>query len=776
MSLGKKHKCSNCSKPFYDLGKFPITCPNCGTVAKSSRKFQKKRNLGKDQIDKRGHAPGASVLIATIQNEIFRSDDSDFLIFGVIPPGETDTVSLKGSQAELKRGELIIASGEWIEDPKYGKQFSYNYFASLDELPLNGLKQYLSSSKFSGVGQTLANRIVNEHGNDSFTILTQEPEKLSEIEGVNDDMASQISANWKEDKVARYFSIFSSELKLRKNVQTALIEEFDNEFLKVIFEAPYSLIESITGVGFRIADDIAIRLGLDRKSGDRITSALEFVLKNSASRDGNCGLPLERLIEKSVEILEIEPGIIESAIEDGLANNFTERHSIEGLDVLFLTELYDAEKKISDKCISLVENDPIVNGAEVEKYTKVIENGLDFEPTGNQLEAIQSSLGNGLSIITGGPGVGKTTIIMGLVVSLIEAKIEFALCAPTGRAAKRLSEASGQPATTLHRLLEFSPFAGFKKDASNQLDHDIIICDEASMIDVELMAALMNALKPKVSLILVGDIDQLPPVGPGQPFRDIIQSGKANVCELIENFRQAEESGIPAAAYAINNGLPPKEGSDVMNDDFNLINRNDGEGCVAAVLEILNKLRDLRGGKFNLKDVQILTPMNKGPIGTTNLNHLIQNTVNPSSRDSFKIMDYSISKKDRVIQKKNNYEKNVFNGDIGYVSDINLSKGELTVNFDGNYVKYDTNEAASNLLLAYAITIHKSQGSEYPVVILLITHEHQYMLARNLIYTGLTRGKEIVFLIGQRDTLNRASKKTSSTRRWTALPQLLEIS
>ena len=769
MARGKKYACGSCGKPFYDLGKDNPVCPNCGQIFLKNRALTKRRkSYGKTLIDEVAEQTQSKVVLGRFKNEIFRNEKEGYLIFAAEVLGKKEEIKLSGDLKEFERGNFFIASGDWADNEKYGLQFSYKHLSFFASFPLLGIKEFLSGNNFKGLGSVTVQKILDEFGEGVFDILNYEPSRLEEIGNLKISQAEEIGRKWLKTATGSSFGIFLTDLGLRKNIRSQMETFPKEEILETLFGEPYSLIQKFSGVGFKIADQVALKLGVERSGTPRILAGIKFTLDEASKRDGHCGLPISKLAESASNNLNENEEIVRSIIEEDLTKGILVKENIGDIEVCFLKELYICEKSLIER-IAVLRKQEGLERSKVDKGLSAVEAQLDFSPTANQIEAIKEALESSISVITGGPGTGKTTIIKGLIASLKAVDLDFSLCAPTGRASKRLEEASGEEAKTIHRLLEYGS-KGFQKNAKNLLKDDVIVCDEASMIDVELMKALFDAIGDKTKVVLVGDVDQLPPVGPGQPFRDIINSRSVHVKHLEKNFRQGSGSSIALTASAFNEGHMPSLGQDINTDDFLMIKANNSREIIEKLTKFFVKLPKIRGGKFDPKEhVQVLTPMNKRELGTSNLNQLIQNLINPERSGGIRVFDQTLSIGDKVIQTKNNYEHAVFNGDIGNVVKCDETNGGLTVDFEGQEVEYKKANLSGNLSLAYAITIHKSQGSEYPVVVLIVSNEHQFMLARNLIYTGITRGKELVIIIGQERAFSAATRRNNNTKRWTLL-------
>jgi exodeoxyribonuclease V alpha subunit len=537
-------------------------------------------------------------------------------------------------------------------------------------------------------------------------------------------------------------------------------------------ENPYRLAKDIRGIGFKTADAIASRLGIEKTAMIRVRAGISYAL-TEALNDGHCGLPVNELSSLAERLLEVPAALIETAMAFELAEKTIVKDSVEETECVFLAGLYQSEKGIAERILRLTAGKPTWPEIEAAKAIDWLANKSAFVLADSQKQAVELALASKVLVITGGPGVGKTTIVNSILRILKAKHVEMLLCAPTGRAAKRMSEATGHEAKTIHRLLEVDPQSGgFRKDQDNPLDTDLLVVDEASMIDVPLMHALVKAVPSRAALLIVGDIDQLPSVGPGQVLADVIASVAVPVVRLTEVFRQAAQSRIVTMAHRINKGEMPEFEKPEGESDYYFVEANEPERAVDVIMELVRQRIPKRFGLDPIRDIQILCPMNRGGLGARSLNIDLQKALNPPGQEKIEKFGWTFAPKDKVMQIENDYDKEVYNGDLGFITKIDAEAGEIAVNFDGREITYESGELDS-LVLAYATTIHKAQGSEYPAVILPVTTQHYPMLQRNLLYTGLTRGKRLVVLVGQRKAVAIAVRNVSGRKRWSKLREWL---
>ena len=551
-----------------------------------------------------------------------------------------------------------------------------------------------------------------------------------------------------------------------------IFKTYGNDAIQVMSDNPYRLARDIRGIGFKTADQIAMRLGIEKTAMVRVRAGISFAL-TEAMNDGHCGLPLNELIPLAERLLEVDRPLIEGALQDEVGEGAVVADAIDGVPCVFLAGLHRAEQEIADRLISLRGGAPPWPTIDADKALDWVEDRIGLTLAESQKAAIRVALAAKVMVITGGPGVGKTTIINAILRILVAKAVRLTLCAPTGRAAKRLTETSGFEARTIHRLLEVDPSTGgFRRNVANTLDCDLLVVDETSMVDVPLMQALLRAVPDNAALLIVGDRDQLPSVGPGQVLADVIASETVPVVRLTEVFRQAAQSRIVVNAHRINQGQMPDLTRPDTETDFYFVPADDPETAVARITELMRTRIPARFGFDPIRDIQVLCPMNRGGVGARSLNIDLQATLNPDPPSRITRFGWTFAPGDKVMQIENDYDREVYNGDIGFIGTVDAEAGELVVSFDGRPVTYGLGDLDA-LVPAYAATIHKSQGSEYPAIIIPVMTQHYPMLQRNLLYTGVTRGKRLVVLVGQPKAIAIAVRNVSGRRRWTKLGERL---
>ncbi len=712
------------------------------------------------------------VLAGLVERVTFHSTESGFCVLRVKARGHRDLVTTVGHAAMIFAGEWITASGTWINDRNHGLQFKAHFLKTHAPSTLDGIEKYLGSSMIRGIGPVYAKRLVKMFGNDVFDIIEESPERLRDVEGIGPKRADKITAGWADQKVIREIMVFLHEHGVGTARAVRIFKTYGTDAVQVMSENPYRLAKDIRGIGFRTADLIAEKLGIEKTAMIRVRAGISFAL-TEAMGDGHCGLPRRELIGLAGKLLEVPPPLIESALAEELAEETVTADCVDETDCIFLTGLYLAERGIAEQLKRISTGALPWPDIDADKARPWIEQKTGLTLATSQAEAIRITLRSKTMVVTGGPGVGKTTIVNSILRILAAKSVNLLLCAPTGRAAKRMTEATGMEAKTIHRLLEFDPKSfGFKRNDENPLECDLLVVDESSMVDVSLMQSLMKAVPSHAALLIVGDIDQLPSVGPGQVLADIIESGAVPVVRLTEVFRQAAQSKIITTAHAINAGrlpdLTPPEG----DTDFYFVPATDPEQAVPRIVELVSKRIPRKFGFDPIKDVQVLCPMNRGGVGARSLNIELQAALNPAGEKKVERFGWTFAPGDKVMQIENDYDKDVYNGDIGMIEDVDLDEGEVAVNFDERTVTFVFGEL-DTLVPAYAATIHKSQGSEYPAVVIPVMTQHYAMLQRNLIYTGVTRGKKLVVLVGQKKAVAIAVKNISGRRRWSKLDEWL---
>jgi exodeoxyribonuclease V alpha subunit len=712
----------------------------------------------------------SEVLVGNVERVTFHSEESGFCVLRVKARGHRDLVTTTGYAAMISAGEWITATGEWTNDHNHGLQFKARFLKTSEPSSVEGIEKYLGSGMIRGIGPTYAKRLVKMFGKDVFDVIEANPERLREVTGIGPMRAAKITSAWADQKVIREIMVFLHSHTVGTARAVRIFKTYGVEAVQIMSDNPYRLARDIRGIGFRTADTIAEKLGIEKTAMVRLCAGISYAL-TEAMGQGHCGLPVAELKDLAEKLLEVDRALITTALELELVSGTVIADTLGARECIFLGGLYHAEKKIAERLKTLMTRALPWPAIDTDKALPWIEKRTALTLAPSQREAIALALGSKMTVITGGPGVGKTTIVNAILLILAAKGVQLLLCAPTGRAAKRMSEATGMEAKTIHRLLEFDPKAyGFKRDQENPLECDLLVVDESSMVDVSLMQSLVNAIPDAAALLIVGDIDQLPSVGPGQVLADIISSGAVPVVRLTEVFRQAAQSRIITTAHMINQGRIPDLGKVDGETDLYFVPADDPEDAVSKIINLVGKHIPRKFGLDPIRDVQVLCPMNRGGVGARSLNVDLQAALNPNPAAKVERFGWAFAPGDKVMQIANDYDKDVFNGDIGYIQAVDTVEGELTVNFDGREVSYLFGELDA-LVLAYAATIHKSQGSEYPAVVIPVMTQHYAMLQRNLLYTGLTRGKKLVVLVGQRKAIAIAVKNEASRRRWSKLDE-----
>ena len=709
-------------------------------------------------------------LAGLIDRVTFHSEETGFAVLRVQVKGQRELVTVVGSLPTVTAGEWITAQGRWVRDRDHGLQLKAEYIKCSEPTSREGIEKYLGSGMIKGIGPVYAGKLVGKFGEEIFDIIDHFSPRLEEVEGIGPGRRRKIKAAWAEQKVIRDIMVFLHSNGVSTSRAVRIYKTYGDQAIETVRANPYTLAKDIVGIGFKTADLIAEKVGIPKDSILRALAGISHVLLEATNK-GHCALPEELLIEQAVKLLEIDEAIVREALARQLVNGEVVEDSILGDPLIFLPSLQQAEVRIAEKIHGLAGREAGYPAIDLTKALEWCETKTGKQLAPSQRAAIAQALKSRALIITGGPGVGKTTLINSLLLILRAKRVKCLLCAPTGRAAKRLAETTGLEAKTIHRLLEFAPKSGgFTRNESHPLDCDLLVVDETSMVDVPLMSNLLKAIPPRAHLILVGDVDQLPSVGPGMVLSHLIECGAVPVVRLTEIFRQAAASHIITNAHRINEGLMPEIPEGAKDSDFYFIERENPEAIQAAVVKIA---RERIPGKLRcdpIRDVQVLCPMNRGSLGAREMNRLLQDALNPARHNEPVVekFGWQFRLRDKAIQTRNNYDKEVFNGDIGQVKAIDPVEKELTLQFDNREVVYDFGEL-DEISLAYAVTIHKSQGSEFPVVIVPIATQHFLLLQRNLVYTAITRGKQMVLLVGEKKALGLAVKNNRTTQRFSGL-------
>ena len=712
------------------------------------------------------------VIAGLVERVTFHNFENGFCVLRVKARGHRELVTVVGHSAMISAGEWLTASGEWVNDRTHGQQFKASFVRTSAPSSIEGIQKYLGSGMIRGIGPVYARKMVRAFGDRVFDVIEAEPERLRDVPGIGPVRASRITDAWAEQKVVREIMVFLHSHGVGTARAVRIFKTYGADAVEVMTEDPYRLARDIRGIGFRTADTIAMKLGIDASAMIRVRAGVAYALA-SAMDEGHCGLPTAELLPFAAELLDVPEDLVETALDLELRSGTVVADTVTETPCIFLEGLHRAERSIGERLTQIAAGMLPWPAIDADKAIPWVEQKTDLELAPSQADAVRVALASTATVITGGPGVGKTTILNAILRILAAKRVQMLLCAPTGRAARRLGEATGLEARTIHRLLEVDPrHGGFKRNADNPLSCGLLVVDEASMVDVPLMRALLAAVPDGAAVLIVGDVDQLPSVGPGQVLADVIASGAVAVVRLTEVFRQAEQSRIVTMAHRINEGELPDLARPEGDSDFYFVPVDDVETAVARIEELVTKRIPQRFGFDPIDDVQVLCPMNRGGAGVRSLNIELQAALNPASERTVERFGWTFAPGDKVMQIENDYEKDVYNGDIGRIADVNPDTGELTVTFDGLEVAYGFGELDA-LVPAYAATIHKSQGSEYPAVVIPVLTQHYAMLRRNLLYTGVTRGKRLVVLVGQKKAVAIAVRNVAGRRRWSKLGEWL---
>ena len=726
----------------------------------------------KPQAGTRSQGTGQEVLAGLVERVTFHSPESGFCVLRTKARGHRDLVTVVGHAAMVAAGEWITASGEWVNDRTHGQQFKARFLRCSAPSSTEGMEKYLASGTIRGIGRAYARKLVRAFGERVFDVIEEEPGRLREVDGIGPVRAKRITEAWAEQKVVREIMVFLHSHGVGTARAVRIFKTYGVDAVQVMTENPYRLARDIRGIGFRTADAIAMRLGIEKTAMIRVRAGIAYAL-SEAMDDGHCGLPEEKLVPMAAELLEAPEDLVRTARDLELADGTVVAAAVDGTPCLFLAGLHRAERVIAERILQIAGGRPPWPEIDPDKALPWVEGRTGLSLAASQADAIRLALTSKVMVVTGGPGVGKTTLMNAILRILAAKDVSMLLCAPTGRAAKRLSEATGLEARTIHRLLEADPRrGGFRRGGDNPLRCDLLVVDETSMVDVMLMQALLKAVPDRAALLLVGDVDQLPSVGPGQVLADIIASEAVPVVRLTEVFRQAARSRIVGSAHRINRGAIPDLSRPEGDSNFYFVPAEDPETAATRVVDLVKTHIPRRFGFDPVRDIQVLCPMTRGGVGSRSLNIDLQAALNPAGERKVERFGWTFAPGDKVMQVENDYDKDVYNGDIGYVEDVDPEAGELSAGFDGRIVTYGFGELDA-LVPAYAATVHKSQGSEYPAVVIPVLTQHYAMLQRNLLYTGVTRGKRLVVLVGQKKAVAIAVRNVSGRCRWSKLDEWL---
>ncbi len=713
-------------------------------------------------------------LKGTIERIIYENEHNNYKVFSLKSPGFKQPITVVGYLLPITPGEDIEVSGEWRRHKEYGKQFLAKTCRTIAPTTEAGILKYLSSGLIKGIGKEYARRLVSKFGEQTLDIIENQPKKLLTVNGIGQKRYHAIIEAWRQQRAIRDIMLFLYSVNIGSSLAMKIFKKYGADSISLVKANPYQLAVDIKGIGFKIADSIAAKLGLSQDSPDRIKAALVHCL-NDAAADGHTMMPQAELLAKAKELLELDEPIILDALQEAAKQDLVVlEETKKGSVIVYLKGYHYAENMAAQNLARLINTPRSIREIDMARAIDWVEKQHNIQLADKQKQAIRMAIENKVMILTGGPGTGKTTIIRCIISIFSKLGLRILLAAPTGRAAKRMSETTGHKAVTIHRLLGFEPSTGtFRYNQDHPLKAKLLILDEVSMIDILLFHHLLKAIHPTASLIMVGDMDQLPSVGAGNVIRDLIYSNAIPTTKLDQIFRQAKRSLIVLNAHKINNGefpIIPKPDKAKKND-FYFIEDEKMDHIVGMIEFLVSKRIPERYGILP-HQIQVITPMHKGLLGTHNLNQRLQEKINPKKGESINAFGFNYRPGDRVMQLQNNYDKDVFNGDIGFIAEIDNEYSEISVNFYGRKVTYDRYDL-DQLTLAYAITVHKSQGSEYPAVVVPYTVSHYMMLQRNLLYTAITRARKLVVIIGQKKAIYLSLSRSSVIKRHSMLDRRL---
>ncbi|WP_094548949.1 ATP-dependent RecD-like DNA helicase [Petroclostridium xylanilyticum] len=725
---------------------------------------------------------------ATVEEIVFVNEGNGFTVCDI--NYNKELVTAVGYMPYLSVGETVKLVGNWVTHHDYGEQFKVEYYERVLPCTVAMIQKYLASGVIKGIREATAQKIVDKFGEKTLEIIENEPERLAEIKGISVKRAAEIGQSFWEQREVRKVVMFLQQYGVTPNYAVKVYKKFGNDAIDQIKKNPYILSEEIYGIGFKTADKIALSMGIELNDVERVKAGVKYVLTYNNSSGGHTFLPKNVLVQLSAELLQVSVQEIEYAIISMMVDKSVYVEKMKDMEAVYLAPFHHAEMSVARRLMNIAFAQMQTELQDIDREIADIEQEIGITLADQQREAVKEALCNGVLVITGGPGTGKTTTINTIIKLMEKRGYSIALAAPTGRASKRMSEMTGKEAKTIHRLLEIGYMdegdqLQFARDESNPLDIDVVIIDETSMVDILLMNGLLKAITPGARLVMVGDVDQLPSVGPGNVLRDIIESGMVKVVRLTEIFRQAQESMIIVNAHRINKGDYPL--LNVKDKDFYFMARDTAPEIVSSIVELCKHRLPAFYGYDSIQSIQVLTPMRKSPVGIINLNAELQKVLNPPSKDKKEkvFRDCLFREGDKVMQIKNNYNirwerisdqeegTGVFNGDVGYIQKINDEESTMTIIFDDDKkVEYDYNQL-DELELAYAITVHKSQGSEFPVVVMPMFPGPPMLMSRNLLYTALTRARELVVLVGKEGTIKMMIDNNREMKRYSGLAEKL---
>lgn len=711
-------------------------------------------------------------ITGSVERIVFHNEENGYTVFRLMPEKGKDAVSVVGHMMHPRAGVQVRVTGRWVNNPRFGRQVRMDACEEVMPATTEGIRLYLSSGLIKGVRESMATRIVRKFGEDTIRVLDEEPDRLLEISGVGRKSLERIKETWAAHRGMRDLMLFLQPHGITASYAVRIYRHYGQRALEIVRENPYRLAMDIHGIGFMTADAAAAKLGFDEEHPLRAQAGVLYTLRRLTD-DGHVYVPRDTLITLTSDQLHIPLALVEDSLDELEREERIVIEEMDGEAGVFLTRFHHCESKTAFYLQRLLHSPKSVRLPDPDALVEEVVSGLDITLAPEQLEAVRTAARSKVMVLTGGPGTGKTTIINAIIKVFAEVRAKILLAAPTGRAAKRMAETSGREARTIHRLLEYSPKEdGFARNEDNPLACSLLVVDEASMMDTLLLYHLLKAAPLGATIVFVGDVHQLPSVGPGNVLKDIINSGAVPVVELTEIFRQSAESQIICNAHLINRGeVPVLESSKDRLSDFYFIRQNDPERVADLVVDLVKNHIPRRFHLDPVNDIQVLTPMHKGAVGAANLNQRLQEALNPQEQ-YVQRGERRFALHDKVMQIRNNYDKDVFNGDIGRIVLLDTKERTLTVCFDGRNVPYDFDDL-DEIVPAYAISIHKSQGSEYPAVVIPLMVQHYMLLQRNLIYTGVTRGKKLVILVGESKAFHMAVKNNRMHKRHTRLARRL---
>jgi exodeoxyribonuclease V alpha subunit len=720
----------------------------------------------------------SDTLTGIIERVTFHNAETGFIVLRVQADKRRDLVTVVGHLPSAAAGDFVEASGVWVQDRDHGLQFKADTLRTTPPHTVEGIEKYLASGLVKGIGKHYARKIVEAFQERTLAVIDESPSFLREIKGIGPQRVQRIRESWQQQKAVRGIMVFLQSHGVGTARAVRIYRTYGERAVELVREDPYRLATDIWGVGFQSADQLAEKLGIDRASPLRARAALKFVLQR-LSDEGHCGFPEADVVARTVALTGIDETIVSAAVEHQCQTGELLREpwkDTAGVSTtapqepwLYLKPLFLAELGVARALLTLKQGVHPLPAIDVERALSWVEAKMGLQLASSQRAAIRQAITQKVLVITGGPGVGKSTLVRGILEIFAAKGLRCSLCAPTGRAAKRLAETTGREARTIHRLLEFDPaLGGAQRTRERPLEVDLLIVDETSMVDVVLMNQLLRAVPAAACVVLVGDVDQLPSVGPGTVLADLIGSGAVPVARLTEIFRQAGHSGIVRAAHAVHCGELPESATAEQPGDFYVIEAATPEAILERIVTLLRERIPVRFGLDALRDVQVLTPMNRAELGARNLNARLQEVLNPAATGEVQRFGWTFHVGDKVMQTVNNYQKEIFNGDIGRIVRIDAEEQEVTVTMDGREVVYDFGEL-DEMVLAFSTTIHKAQGAEYPAVVIALHTQHFMMLQRNLLYTAITRGRKLVVIVGNAKALRMAVERQDTAQRCTGL-------